>query len=102
MVAEQNHSEAARGELLSKVGELQKRLASMVSQNSCVDDLKLQARDLSAENAGLREQFGQATDDLTEWQSWYQEHQDWTEPLKAVPEEDPEEEFQAPDEDEAV
>eukprot|EP00969_Alexandrium_andersonii_P300180 13270454-Alexandrium_andersonii.AAC.1 len=29
MVAGQNNSEAARGELLSKIGELQKRLASV-------------------------------------------------------------------------
>eukprot|EP00969_Alexandrium_andersonii_P052566 2308473-Alexandrium_andersonii.AAC.1 len=55
MVADQNNSEAARGESLSKLGELQKRLASMASQNSCVDDLGLQVRDLSAENAGLRD-----------------------------------------------
>eukprot|EP00969_Alexandrium_andersonii_P116162 5136734-Alexandrium_andersonii.AAC.1 len=66
-------------------------MASLVSQNSCVDDLKLQVRDLSAENAGLRDQFSQAIDDLTEWQQWYQEDQDWLEPLTAVPEEVPKE-----------
>eukprot|EP00969_Alexandrium_andersonii_P240375 10611760-Alexandrium_andersonii.AAC.1 len=59
------------------MGELQKRLASMVSQNSCVDDLKLQVRDLSAENSGPRDQFSRAIDDLTEWQQRYQENQDW-------------------------
>eukprot|EP00969_Alexandrium_andersonii_P125925 5567077-Alexandrium_andersonii.AAC.1 len=68
MVAERSNSEAARGELLSRLGELQKRMAPMASQNFCVGDLKFQVRDLSAENAGLREQFAQAIDDLTEWQ----------------------------------
>eukprot|EP00969_Alexandrium_andersonii_P004213 182559-Alexandrium_andersonii.AAC.1 len=76
------------------MGELQKRLAPMVSQNSCVDDLKLQVRDLSAENSGLRGQFSRAIDDLAEWQLWCQENQDWLGegPFMPVPEEDPEEE----------
>eukprot|EP00969_Alexandrium_andersonii_P368524 15473091-Alexandrium_andersonii.AAC.1 len=55
MVAEQTDSEAARGELLFlRIGELQKRLASVVSQTFGVDDLRLQVKDLSSENAELR------------------------------------------------
>eukprot|EP00969_Alexandrium_andersonii_P224584 9918728-Alexandrium_andersonii.AAC.1 len=64
----------------------------MVSQNSTVGDLKLQAGDLSAENAGLRDQFTTAVDDLTEWRQWYQENEEWIEkgPFEPVPEEDKE------------
>eukprot|EP00969_Alexandrium_andersonii_P318811 14083398-Alexandrium_andersonii.AAC.1 len=73
------------------MGELRKRLASMVSQNSCVDDLRLRVRDLSAENAGLRDQFERAIDDLSEWQTWYGENQARIESLDMAPDEDPDE-----------
>eukprot|EP00969_Alexandrium_andersonii_P051813 2275676-Alexandrium_andersonii.AAC.1 len=81
MVAEQTNGEAARGELLSKMGELQKRLASVVSQNSGVDDLRLQARDFSSENPELRDQFEKAVDELAEWQAWHDENQESIESL---------------------
>eukprot|EP00969_Alexandrium_andersonii_P262903 11621530-Alexandrium_andersonii.AAC.1 len=68
MIAEQASAEAARGELTTKVSELQKRLATVVSQKSSSEELEKQVLDVSAENAALREQFTTAIDDLNEWQ----------------------------------
>eukprot|EP00969_Alexandrium_andersonii_P028827 1258669-Alexandrium_andersonii.AAC.1 len=101
MIAEQASAEAARGELTKQVSELQKRLASVVSQKSSSEELEKQVLDVSAENAALREQFMTAIDDLNEWQEWYEENKEWVDggPPEEVPEEDlDEEEFQDPEE----
>eukprot|EP00969_Alexandrium_andersonii_P073217 3230442-Alexandrium_andersonii.AAC.1 len=76
----------------------------MVSQKSSFDELEQQVRDLSAENAGLRDQYATAIDDLTEWQQWYEVNKDWVDagPNAPAPEEEPgEEDFQDPEEEEA-